>query len=101
MKPAKVTPKRRAKKKTSPGRKPHAAKSTAKAAPSPIAQSTTATGTHANGGREIEFAIAESGAILFKILRGPRAGELGGINHVDAMALFRLMDACDFIRDNA
>jgi hypothetical protein len=58
---------------------------------------------HANGApqREIEFAIAESGAILFKITAGPRAGELGSINHVDAMALYRLMSCVDFITENA
>ena len=52
-------------------------------------------------GRQCEFAISESGAILFKVVAGPKAGELGAIGHVDAMALFRLMDSCDFIRDNA
>jgi len=58
--------------------------------------------TRINGAqRECEFAIAESGAILFKVTAGPRAGQLGSINHVDAMALFRLMDSCDFIRENA
>jgi hypothetical protein len=51
--------------------------------------------------REMEFAISESGAILFKITHGPSAGELGEINHMDAMALFRLMAAVDFIADNA
>lgn len=55
---------------------------------------------HTNG-RAVEFAIAESGAILFKIVAGPRAGELGEIGHVDAMALYRLMSAVDFITENA
>jgi hypothetical protein len=52
-------------------------------------------------GRSIEFAIAESGAILFKITSGPRSGELGEIGHVDAMALYRLMSQVEFIRENA
>jgi hypothetical protein len=51
---------------------------------------------HANG-RACEFAIAESGAILFKITSGPRAGELGEIGCADAMALYRLMSAVEFI----
>ena len=76
----------------------------AKAKPAPEAKeaSTPPRTNRANGtGRECEFAIAESGAVLFKIVAGPRAGELGSIGHQDAMALFRLMDACDFIRENA
>lgn len=55
---------------------------------------------HANG-RACEFAIAESGAILFKITSGPRAGELGEIGCADAMALYRLMSAVEFIAENA
>jgi hypothetical protein len=55
---------------------------------------------HANG-RACEFAIAESGAILFKITAGPKAGELGEIGCADAMALYRLMSAVEFIVENA
>lgn len=51
-------------------------------------------------GRACEFAIAESGAILFKILAGPKAGELGELGCADAMALFRLMSAVEFITEN-
>jgi hypothetical protein len=54
-----------------------------------------------SNGRACEFAIAESGAILFKITSGPRAGELGKIGCADAMALFRLMSAVEFIAENA
>lgn len=79
------TRKRAAKSKTQP-RKPR---------PPPAASMPSA------NGRAVEFAIAESGAILFKIVSGPRAGELGEIGHVDAMALYRLMSAVEFITENA
>lgn len=52
-------------------------------------------------GRVCEFAIAESGAVLFKITAGPRAGELGEIGCADALALYRLMSAVEFISENA
>lgn len=51
--------------------------------------------------REATFAIGEDGSILFKIIAGKRTGELGSINHLDAMALFRLMESVDWIRENA
>jgi hypothetical protein len=55
---------------------------------------------HTNG-RSCEFAIAESGAILFKVTHGPKAGELVEIGCADAMALYRLMSAVEFITENA
>jgi hypothetical protein len=67
----------------------------AKSLPPPAASMPTA------NGRACEFAIAESGAILFKITAGPRTGELGEIGCADAMALYRLMSAVEFIVENA
>lgn len=52
-------------------------------------------------GRHCEFAIGESGAVLFKMTSGPRAGELGSIAPADVLALYALLSACDFITENA
>lgn len=51
--------------------------------------------------RELEFAISESGAVLFKCVGGDRAGQLGEINCADALALYRLMSSVEFIHENA
>jgi hypothetical protein len=77
-----------------PGPNPKPAKAT-KALPPPASSVPQA------NGRACEFAIAESGAILFKITTGPKAGELGEIGCGDAMALYRLMSAVEFIVKNA
>lgn len=42
-------------------------------------------------GRLIEFAITESGDVLFKIVAGQREGEIGKIDSPDARALYALM----------
>lgn len=51
--------------------------------------------------RELEFAVSETGAVLFKIVAGERAGQLGEINCADTLALYRLFEAVDFVRENA
>lgn len=52
-------------------------------------------------GRACEFAVTERGTILFKITSGPKAGELGEIGCADALALYKLMSAVEFITENA
>lgn len=42
-----------------------------------------------NGDRSLEFAIAESGDVLFKVTA---SGELGRIPHADARALHELLN---------
>lgn len=51
--------------------------------------------------RSCDFAIAESGQVLFRVTDGARAGEMGTIPRADAIALYRLMHACEFIREAA
>lgn len=53
------------------------------------------------GDRSCDFAIAESGHVLFRVTDGARAGEMGTIPRADAIALYRLMHACEFIREAA
>lgn len=51
--------------------------------------------------REWEFALSESGAVLYRVLAGPKQGDSGSISAIDAIALYALLHSCDFVRENA